>query len=235
MSTPTTSIFSLEITFLGFAITLVAYQIGLWLKHKTKHPLANPLLIADIILFSLLWISRIPLDHYLNSAEKISFLLTPTTVCLAIPLYEQIKILKKHYQAILLGISSGVLAGLASIWVFSKLFRLEQNLYATLLPKSITTAIGIGLSEELGGVVSLTVACILITGIFGNVVASLFLKLFQITHPVAKGVALGTASHAIGTAKAMELGEIEGAMSSLAIVITGLLTVIGASIFLQLY
>lgn len=126
---------------------------------------------------------------------------------------------------------SGVLTSLISIFVLAKLFGFNHEQYVTLLPKSITTAIGMGVSEELDGIVTITVAVIIITGILGNVIAEFVYKIFRIEEPIAKGLALGTASHAIGTAKAMELGQIEGAMSSLAIAVAGLLTVVGASVF----
>ena len=163
--------------------------------------------------------------------KYVSYLLTPATVCLAVPLYEQFQLLKKNAKAVLLGIFSGVLTSLGSIFLLSRLFRLDHATYVTLLPKSITTAIGVGISEELGGYVSLTVAVILITGVLGNMIAEGLCKLFRITDPIARGVAIGTSSHAIGTAKAMELGEVEGAMSSLSIVVSGMLTVLGAAVF----
>ena len=141
--------------------------------------------------------------------------------------------LKKNWKAILAGVASGVLSSLLSVLVLAKLFGLSHEQYVTLLPKSITTAIGIGVSEELGGIVTVTVAVIIITGILGNILAEAVCKIFKIDEPIAKGLAIGTASHAIGTVKAMEMGEVEGAMSSLAIAVSGLLTVIGASIFAQ--
>ena len=141
------------------------------------------------------------------------------------------EIVKKNFKAVAAGIVSGVLASLVSVLVLAKLFGLSHEQYVTLLPKSITTAIGMGISEELGGIVTITVAVIIITGILGNVIAELVCKVFHIQEPIAKGLALGTASHAIGTAKAMEMGPVEGAMSSLAIAVAGLLTVIGASVF----
>ena len=168
---------------------------------------------------------------YEAGAKYVSYLLTPATVCLAVPLYEQFQLLKKNAKAVLLGIFSGVLTSLGSIFLLSRLFRLDHATYVTLLPKSITTAIGVGVAEELGGYVSLTVAVILITGVLGNMIAEGLCKLFRITDPIARGVAIGTSSHAIGTAKAMELGEVEGAMSSLSIVVSGMLTVLGAAVF----
>ena len=164
-------------------------------------------------------------------AYYISFLLTPATICLAVPLYEQFKLLKKNWKAVVAGIVSGVVSSLVCIFLMALLFRFDHQTYVTFLPKSITTAIGMGVAEELGGYVSLAVVVIVITGVLGNVIADAVLKLFKIEEPIAKGIAIGSSSHAVGTAKAMEIGQIEGAMSSLSIVVCGLLTVIGASLF----
>ena len=139
--------------------------------------------------------------------------------------------LKKNFKAIIAGIVSGVITGLCSILAMALIFGFTHEQYVTFLPKSITTAIGMGVSEELGGYVSITVAVIIITGVLGSVIAEGFLKLFKITDPCAKGIAIGTASHAVGTSKAMEIGKTEGAMSGLSIVVSGLLTVVGASVF----
>ena len=158
-------------------------------------------------------------------------MLTPATVCLAIPLYEQIELLKNNIKAIVLGIMSGAIASLGSVFILSKVFQLSHEQYVTLLPKSITTAIGMGISEELGGIVTITVAVIIITGIVGNIIAEGVCRIFKIEEKVAKGLAIGSSSHAIGTVKAMEMGEIEGAMSSLAIVVSGVITVVMASVF----
>ena len=163
--------------------------------------------------------------------QFISWFLTPATVCLAIPLYEQWQLLKDNFKAVLFGIVSGVIASLATVFVLAKFMGLTHEEYVTLLPKSITTAIGMGVSDELGGYVTITVAVIIITGVLGNIFGELICRLFRITEPISKGLAIGSASHAIGTAKAMELGEVEGAMSSLAIAVAGVLTVIGATIF----
>ena len=150
------------------------------------------------------------------------------------PLYKQVELLKKHYKAVIAGISTGVLSSLLSVLLLALLFRFGHEAYVTFLPKSITTAIGISVSEELGGFVSVTVVVIVITGVLGNIFAEKFLKLLKIEEPIAKGIAIGSSSHAIGTAKAMEMGSIEGAMSGLSIVVCGILTVIGASIFAYL-
>ena len=201
------------------------------MKKKFKLAILTPLLIGTIRVIGLLMIFRIDYEEYNEGAKYISYLLTPATVCLAVPLYEQLSLLKKNFMAVAVGILSGVLASLVSVLALAKLFDLNHQQYVTLLPKSITTAIGMGVSEELGGLVTITVAVIVITGILGNVIAEFICKIFKIHEPIAKGLALGTASHAIGTAKAMEMGQIEGAMSSLAIAVAGLLTVIGASVF----
>lgn len=215
----------------GAILSLAAYEIGLLMKKKFKLAILNPLLIGTICVIGFLLIFRIDYEEYNEGAKYISYLLTPATVCLAVPLYEQLSLLKKNFMAVAVGILSGVLASLVSVLALAKLFDLNHQQYVTLLPKSITTAIGMGVSEELGGLVTITVAVIVITGILGNVIAEFICKIFKIHEPIAKGLALGTASHAIGTAKAMEMGQIEGAMSSLAIAVAGLLTVIGASVF----
>lgn len=215
----------------GAVLSLAAYEIGLLMKKKFKLAILNPLLIGTICVIGFLLIFRIDYEEYNGGAKYISYLLTPATVCLAVPLYEQLSLLKKNFMAVAVGILSGVLASLVSVLALAKLFDLNHQQYVTLLPKSITTAIGMGVSEELGGLVTITVAVIVITGILGNVIAEFICKIFKIHEPIAKGLALGTASHAIGTAKAMEMGQIEGAMSSLAIAVAGLLTVIGASVF----
>ena len=217
--------------FFGAVLSLAAYETGLLLKKKFRMAILNPLLIGTICVMAVLMIFKVDYKKYNESAKYISYLLTPATVCLAVPLYEQMSLLKKNFRAVAVGIVSGVLASLVSVLALSRIFGLSHELYVTLLPKSITTAIGMGVSEELGGIVTITVAVIIITGILGNVIAELVCKIFRIQNPIAKGLALGTASHAIGTAKAMEMGPVEGAMSSLAIAVAGLLTVIGASVF----
>lgn len=217
--------------FAGVALSLVAYYIGVFLKKKLKLAIFNPLLVSILITVIVLIVGKVDYDTYNESAKYLSWLLTPATVCLAIPLYEQVELLKEHYVAVFLGIISGVLTSMGVVLVLAKLFSLSHKEYVTLLPKSITTAIGMGVSEELGGYVTITVAVIVITGVLGNILAELVLKIFRITEPVSKGIATGSAAHAIGTAKAMEMGEIEGAMSSLSIAVAGILTVVLSSVF----
>ena len=222
----------------GVVLSIIMYGFGVWLRDKTKIDALNPLLIsiASIIVFLLVF--HVDYKNYEQSAQYLSYLLTPATVALAIPLYKQLEILKKNIKAILIGVLSGVLTSLGSVLLLSRLFGLDHSTYVTLLPKSITTAIGMGISQELGGYVTISVAVIIITGILGNVIAVSFCRLLRIkspvSSPVSRGLAIGTASHAIGTAKAMTMGEIEGAMSSLAIVVSGLMTVILASFFAML-
>lgn len=219
--------------FFGVMISVFAYELGVWMRNKWKLPILNPLLIAVAVVMILLLIFDVDYESYNAGAKYLSYLLTPATVCLAIPLYEQLTLLKKNVKAIMLGLLSGVLTSMLCVLALSILFGLSHEEYVTLLPKSITTAIGMGVSEELGGIVTITVAVIIITGILGNIIAEGVCKLFRIEEPVAKGIGIGSASHAIGTTKAMEMGEIEGAMSSLSIAVAGLLTVVVASVFAQ--
>ena len=221
--------------FFGVAVSLAAYEVGSLLKRKFKSPILNPLLISIILVIVVLVVCKVDYQSYNLSAKYLSYLLTPATVCLAVPLYEQLELLKNNVKAIMAGLISGVLTSLISILALAAVFGFSHEEYVTLLPKSITTAIGMGVSEELGGIVTITVAVIIVTGILGNVIGEHVFRIFRIDEPIAKGVALGSASHAIGTAKAMELGEIEGAMSSLSIAVAGLLTVLGASVFAGLW
>lgn len=217
--------------FFGVLVSLVGYEIGLFLKRKTKMAIFNPLLISIIFVMILLIVLKIDYKSYYNGAKYLSYLLTPATVCLAIPLYKEIELLKKNIVAIIGGILAGVLSSAITIIIIALIFNLNHQEYITLLPKSITTAIGMGVSEEIGGIVTISVAAIIVTGIVGNIVAEYVCKLFRIKNPIAKGIGIGTASHAIGTAKAIEMGEVEGAMSGLAIAVSGILTVIAVSIF----
>ena len=217
--------------YFGVTISLAGYAIGLWIKKRIRKPFANPLLIAILLVMASLLLLNIDYDVYNESAKYLSYLLTPATVCLAIPLYQQLELLKKHWKAVIGGLTAGVASSLVSVLGLSMLFGLTHEQYVSLLPKSLTTAIGMGISEELGGYVSITIAAIVLSGILGNIFAASFCRLFKITEPIAVGVAIGTSSHAIGTTKALEIGAVEGAMSSLSIVVAGLLTVVGAPIF----
>lgn len=207
---------------LSIFIFLLAIQIKLWLGWD----FLNPLLLSTIMIVGILLLSDIPYEEYKQGAGLLNYFLTPATVCLAIPLYKQWNLLKNNFKAVLLGILAGTLSSIVSILLLGLAFHLPNEHISTLLPKSITTAIGMGISEEMGGYVTLTVAAIVLTGILGSILSDLVFRIFPIYHPIAKGLALGTSAHAIGTAKALEMGEVEGAMSSLAIVVAGILTVI---------
>ena len=220
--------------FFGVAVSIAAYGLGAFLQSRFKLAVFNPLLISIAVTIIILTVSHIDYDTYYEGARYLSYLLTPATVCLAVPLYEKIDMLKHNWKAIIAGIMSGVLTTLFCILAMSVLFGLSHSEYVTLLPKSITTAIGMGVSAELGGYSTLTVAVIIITGLIGNIFAPSVCRLFRLTDPIARGIAIGSSSHAMGTSRAMEMGEIEGAMSSLSIAVSGLLTVVGASVFAQL-
>jgi len=214
-----------ESLYAGFVISLLAYMAGMWLKKKFQWAILNPLLVSIVIVIGILVVFRIDYATYQHSARYISYLLTPSTVCLAIPLYKQLNLLRRNIVAVMTAIVTGVLTSAATIYVMCLLFGLGHQHYVTMLPKSITTAIAMGVSEEAGGIVTMTVVCIMITGIFGNMISETVFKVLRITQPIAKGLALGTSAHAIGTARALEIGEVEGAMSSLSIAVAGLLTV----------
>lgn len=217
--------------FFGVAISVGSYIIGYYLKKRYNYFFFNPLLVAIVSTISILLLFNIEYAEYNNGAKYLSYLLTPATVALAIPLYEQTKLLRKNSTAILIGITSGVLTSFISIFAMALLFALDHTQYVTLLPKSITTAIGIGMAEELGGYVPITVSTIVITGLFGNITGEALCRIFGITHPIAKGISIGTSTHVMGTAKAMEMGEIEGAMSSLSVAVAGCITVAVAIFF----
>ena len=221
--------------FFGVFISIITYEIGVLIKKKLKLAIFNPLLISIALIIVFLLAFHIKYNVYESGAQYLSYFLTPATVALAVPLYEQIEPLKKNWKAIVAGILSGALTSALSVLAVALIFQLDHKQYVTLLPKSITTAIGMGLSEELGGIVTITVAVIVVTGVIGNMFAESICKLFHITDPVAKGIGIGSASHAMGTAKAVEMGEIEGAMSSLSIAVSGLLTVVVSIIFAQIY
>lgn len=219
--------------FFGVTLSLVSYGVGSLLQKRFKAALCNPLLISIILTMLILTVCGIDYDYYYSGAKYLSYFLTPATVCLAVPLYEKLDLLKKNGKAVMLGILSGVITTLLCVLAIALVFELSHKEYVTLLPKSITTAIGMGVAQELGGYVTLTVAVIIITGLVGNICAPAVCRMCRITDPIAKGVAIGTSSHAIGTAKALQMGQIEGAVSGLSIAVSGVLTVIGASVFAQ--
>ncbi|MDO4739207.1 MAG: LrgB family protein [Eubacteriales bacterium] len=215
----------------GCALTLLAFAVGTFIHKKTKQAWCNPLLIGSLLVICTLGALRIPYAQYKASAQPISYLLLPATVSLAVPLYESWEILRKNAPAIFAGIAAGTLTSLGSITLMAWLLHLSPAQYATLLPKSVTTAIGMDVAGLLGGMAPLAGAVIILTGIAGNLLAVWVCRVFRITSPMARGVGVGTASHAIGTAKAMEMGKTEGAMSSLSIAVAGVLTALLAPLF----
>ena len=221
--------------YFGFFITLFGYWVSTQIAKRMRSTLCNPLLLTIIFIIAFLKLADISYASYDNGAKYINYFLTPSTVCLAVPLYRQLKLLKEYAGAILISIMSGTAACAIMVFGLAKLFLLENSIYASLVPKSITTAIALGMSEELGGLSAVTVMAVFVTGILGAVIANTVFKIFKIEDPVAQGLAMGTASHAIGTSKALELGEIQAAMSSLAIAVTGILTVIMGPIVAGFY
>lgn len=218
--------FPRESLYFGVVVSLLTFWFGTWLKKKLGWAILNPILVSVTMIIFLLKLLSIDYPAYNEGAKYISYLLTPATVCLAIPLYRQLSLLRQNLAAVAVAIFSGVIASAASIFALCLLFKLDHIYYVTLLPKSITTAIGMGVSEESGGIVTLTVVCIIVTGILGNIIGEGIFKLLHLDNPIARGLALGTSAHAVGTAKALELGEIEGAMSSLSVAVAGLMTVV---------
>lgn len=217
--------------YFGLVISLFSYQIALIIKNRLKFVLFNPLLVSVALCIGILLTCDVPYEKFMASSEMIGYLLIPATASLAVPLYEQIELLKSNWVAILAGIVSGILAGLTTIFILALLFGLNHELYVTLLSKSVTTPIGIAISSQLGGIVTISVSVIIITGVSGAMLGEYIFKWLKIDAPIAQGVALGTASHAMGTAKAIELGDIQAAMASLSIAVTGILTFLGAWIF----
>lgn len=207
-------------------LTLGAYQVGLWLRKKWDNPICNPIIVALILVVAVLLVTGFPVETYQEGMTGTTWLLTPATVCLALPLYEQLKTLKKNLLAILAGVGAGTVTSLVVVFLMCRAFGLDGQMTVSLLPKSITTAMGIVLSEQNGGIGALTTVVIIVTGILGSLVGTTLCKLLKLKHPISQGVALGTASHVIGTSKANELGALQGAVSSLSLATAGILTAI---------
>ena len=222
----------IETPIFGILLTVIFFNIGVFVQKKTKKPIFNPLLIAiaGIILF--LSITKIPYEKYKLGADSINFLLGPVTVSLAIPLYRQFDLLKRYLLEIVVGILCGVIVSLASVLIIGGLTHANIEVLNSLIPKSITTPMGLALTKTLNGIDSITVVSIILTGILGAIISPLVFKIGKIDNSIARGIALGTSSHALGTTKAMEMGEVEGAMSSLSIGIAGIITVVIVPIIL---
>lgn len=222
-----------ESSYFCMTLTLLAYAAGCAIQKKGKLSLFNPILIGAVLVILALQLLEIPNSVYQEGCKVLSYLLTPATICLAISFYEQFQNLKQHLAAVILGVLAGAISCLGAVYLLSRGFQLDQTLTISLLPKSITTAIGVPISQELGGIAAITTAAIIFTGIFGNVFGTQLCKLFGIRNEIAQGVAFGTASHVIGTSRAVELGQLAGAVSSLSLTVCGLLTALLLSFFAQ--
>jgi predicted murein hydrolase (TIGR00659 family) len=219
----------------GILLSLITFQIGTLLYKKARLSILNPLLVSSVLVMVLLLYFGIDFETYNLGGDYISFFLGPATVVLAVPLYKKIRLLKSNALPILTGIIAGCVAGISSILVLSSLLGLDEVVSRSLVPKSVTTPIGIEISKQIGGLPAITVAAIVFTGIAGAVLGPFICRCFRIKDKVAIGVAIGTASHALGTTRAIELGEIEGAMSGLAIGIAGLITVFLVPLLLYVF
>ena len=216
----------LYIGILPMLLTLGAYQIGLLIQKKRKSALANPILIAMILVLLFMLLTGLDNSTYQAGMTKMSWLMTPATVCLAIPMYQHFQTLRRNLPAVLAGITAGTVSCLLMVVLWAMVFRIDTTLALSLLPKSVTSAIGVPLSEMVGGLGSVTTAAIILTGILANILGTFFCKIFRLTDPIAQGVAFGTSGHVIGTARANEISELTGAVSSFSLVVAGLLTAI---------
>ena len=212
--------------FFGISLSVIAFWIGLRIQRKTRLALCNPLLIAVVIIIGTLLIFRIPYDSYNQGGAVINLFLSPATACLAVSIYTKIELLKKNWLPVLVGCVSGSLVSMASVYLLCRLFRLDEAVTTALLPKSVTTPVAVSIAESYGGIQAITVVAVIITGIMGSMLAPLLIKIFRLKDPVTAGLSIGACSHAIGTSKALELGEAEGAMSGLAIGVCGVVTVV---------
>ena len=218
---------------LGLILTAAAFALARWFQKKTGWVLANPTVVSAAMIIALLLLLDIPYDDYARGGDFVNLMLSPVTAILALGIYNQRDILKKNFIPVLVGCTVGCAVSMGSVLLLCRLFGLDQAVTAAMLPKSCTTAIAVGIAEAKGGVVAIAVACVIVAGTVGAVGAPAFIKWFHVTDPVAQGLAIGACSHALGTTKAREIGELQGAMSSIAIGICGLLAVI-FSLFLPL-
>ncbi len=217
--------------FFGVALSVLAFWAGTRLQKKTGLVICNPLLVGILLVIAVLVVFKIPYENYNEGGALINLFLSPATACLAVAIYSKVKLLKENWLPILVGCTVGSLTSMGSVWLLCRLFGLSDAMTASLLPKSVTTPIAVSVAEAHGGISSITVVAVIFTGIFGSIVAPFLIRLFRVKDPVAAGLSIGACSHAMGTSKALELGETEGAMSGLAIGVCGLITVV-VSMFL---
>lgn len=218
--------------YFGVALSIAAFGVGAKLNHRTKSPVCNPLIIAILLIVGILLVFDIPYEQYNEGGQIINMFLAPATACLAVAIYSKLEVLRQYWLSVIVGCTAGSAASIGSVYAMCRLFGLEKELTVSLLPKSVTTPIAVSISEPAGGVVPITVVAVIFTGILGGIFAPLLIKLFRVSDPVAAGLAIGASSHAVGTSKAIELGEVEGAMSGLAIGICGIITVLFSMIIL---
>ena len=218
--------------FFGISLSVIAFWVGVRIQKKTGLVLCNPLLIAIVLVSAVLLVCRIPYASYNQGGAIINMFLAPATACLAVSIYTQINLLRENWLPILAGCTAGSITSMGSIYLMCRLFRLDEAVSASLIPKSVTTPIAVSISENLGGIQAITVVAVILTGILGSILAPVLIKTFRVKDPVAAGLAIGACSHAVGTSRALELGETEGAMSGLSIGICGILTVV-FSLFLM--
>ena len=212
--------------FFGIALSIVAFSIGVWIQKKTGLVICNPLIIAIVLVSGVLLLFQIPYESYNEGGSIINMFLAPATSCLAVSVYTRLELLKKNWLPILAGCVAGSLTSMGSVFLLCRLFGLDEAMTYSLLPKSVTTPIAVGIAESHGGISSITVAAVILTGIMGSILAPFLIRIFRVKDSMTAGLAIGACSHAVGTSKAIEIGETEGAMSGLAIGICGIVTVV---------
>ncbi len=222
----------LEHQFLGFIICILAYKIGQWISEKVKTPVANPLLLTIILIIVFLSVTGMKVEQFQIGGSLVNMLLAPATAILALSIYRQREVLKEYFLPVVIGCLAGSITSIGSVIILCKILRVDDAMTASLIPKSVTTPIAMKVAESLGGISSITVAAVVLTGIVGAIMAPLLIRVFRVKNPVAAGVAIGTCSHAMGTTKAIEIGEVEGAMSSVAIGVSGLITVLVSTLLM---
>lgn len=212
--------------FFGIALSIVAFSIGVWIQKKTGLVICNPLIIAIVLVSGVLLLFKIPYESYNEGGSIINMFLAPATSCLAVSVYTRMELLKKNWLPILAGCVAGSLTSMGSVFLLCRLFGLDEAMTYSLVPKSVTTPIAVGIAESHGGISSITVAAVILTGIMGSILAPFLIRIFRVKYSMTAGLAIGACSHAVGTSKAIEIGETEGAMSGLAIGICGIVTVV---------
>ena len=219
--------------FFGIGLSIAAFWVGTWIRKKTGLVLCNPLVLAIVIVSGVLLIFKIPYEEYNEGGALINMFLAPATACLAVSIYTRAELLKKNWLPIVVGASCGSLASMGSVLLMCKLFGMDEAMTVSLIPKSVTTPIAVSVAEGHGGMVPITVVADIFTGILGSIFAPTLIRLFRVNDPMIAGISIGACSHAVGTSKAIELGETEGAMSGLAIGVCGILTVLFSMILLH--